>query len=145
MVISGPSFPTVNHIHFPLLFMQMYISSIGQSPCKRLFISRLFTWFFSLLLRKVLRYQRGKQKHKKEDGQTIEKRHTMIYKTLHELQTKQEWIKVLRKDKQFQIHLWHSSCYTCQQSAHVMNEKRTGIWLRQTKNFRIHLWRRYSV
>jgi hypothetical protein len=91
----------------------MYISSIGQSPCKRLFISRLFTWFFSLFLRKVLRYQRGKQKHKKEDGQTIEKRHTVIYKTLHELQTKQEWIKVLRKDKQFQIHLWHSSCYTC--------------------------------
>ena len=94
----------------------------------------------------------------------------MIYKTLHRklksrssnmnLIENQEWTQVLWKGKQFLLHMWHLSCYSCYKPGDkswmstnlvishervqtwwwVMIEERNRWWLQWTEHITDILW-----
>ena len=58
---------------------------------------------------------------------------------------KQGWTQVLRKYRQFMLHLWHPSFFSCYKPSDKSSmRKRTGLWLWQTEHIHDHLWEEFE-
>jgi len=88
--------------------------------------------------------------------QKTTKGNTMIYKKLlWKLKIEQTephktkgWMQVLRKDRQFLLHWWHSSCYLCYKLGHKPWMRKGRDWdydKRNLINSAAHLWHRYYI
>ena len=142
------------------LFLHAYKADIHQLLLMNIqciyILAQTFHLQNELELRNVWRYQRTNQKPSieerhtcnnmiKEKGQTDKQRFTKYYtenKRLSELNLKPGETQLLWKDKQFLLHMWHPSCYSCYKPGD-RSWMRKGWW--QTEHIRDYLWHRYSV
>ena len=91
-------------------YSKIFSKRISQSHCS-------IQIKLNYILRNVWRYQRESRNSKDTTHNAITKRQTLVNQIIHSKpkieQHERRWQYVLRKGRQFLLHLYHTSCYSC--------------------------------